>query len=168
MAHPSYITHVSNGHNGCFIACAAMILGVPYDEAFRRTHPKRDPNDRRGGYVSPGRALKRLTQWGLKPRVIEIDSIRNLKKTALIWIRWSPHSALMHSYVYEHKTKKFWDPNFISPISDWALAEADRLKETVILLDGYKPGPGMPPPKPNPTIIPAISYYSDPAYVYDF
>lgn len=165
MAHPSYISHVDNQHNGCFVACAAMILGVPYDQAFKLTHPKRNPNDHRGGFVSPTRALKKLEQWGLKPRVIQIDSIRNLKQTALIWIRWSPRSALMHSYVYEHKTKQFWDPNVYNPISKWGIDEADKLKETVVLLDGYKPGPGMPPPKPSPF---RYSYGYGSEYDYDF
>lgn len=168
MAHPSYITHVSNRHNGCFVACAAMILGVPYMDAFKKTHPKRDPGDHRGGFVSTTRALKRLTQWGLQPRVIEIDSIRKLKQTALIWIRWSPRSRLMHSYVYEHKTGKFWDPNLSYALPNWAIEQADRLKELVVVLGGYNPAPGNPPPPPTPKPYKWLDYDSDPRYVYDF
>lgn len=136
------------------MACFAMLLGVPYREAFKMVHPKRDFLDARGGVVSAERAFKRLKQFGLKPRNIAIDSVRNLKQTAVIWIRWNPGRASMHSYVYEAKTGFFWDPNFVNPISSEGIEEIDLLKEQVIVLDGYKPANNIIQDFSAPRIVP--------------
>lgn len=70
----------------------------------------------------------------------------------------------MHSVLYESKTNKFWDPNWDGPVNPngWKFNEIDFRKETVVILDGYVPAEGMPPPIPEPVRY----FYSE--EIYDF
>lgn len=148
MALPPNIRHVDNEDFGCFVACVAMLLGKDYNTAFKDVHPTRSIYSNKGGGITPTSAFRRLKALGLQPRKIEIDSIKNLQQTALVWLRWSPNSHLMHSVVYEHKTKLFWDPNSTRPLGNFGISQLDKLKETVVILDSYNP--------PEGPIVPAV------------
>ena len=137
--HPSGIRHVDNDEYGCFVACVAMLYGLTYQEAFCMVHPRRFQNSRLGGRITPDKAFQKLIEFGLEPRVIQIGTIWDLDQTALIWLRWTPRSGLMHSVIYEHKRARFWDPNYDRPLVPHQIRNLDFLKEQVIVLDGYHP-----------------------------
>ena len=157
MALPRNIRRVENNYNGCFVACYGMLLGLDYDAAFARVHPGRSIYDSRGGGLSPAEAIDALKAAGLQPRIVEIDSVRKLRQTALIWLRWDIGSPLMHSVVYEAKTGFFWDPNSWKPLSNYGIGNLNRLKENVVVLDNYNPPAGREPGSYSAEPIPTPS-----------
>lgn len=165
MATPNTISHVYGQHNGCFVACVAMLFGIDYEAAFKKVHPTRYIYDSYGGGIAPIDAFNLLKKWGWKPRLVPISkSILTLKQTAIIWVRWYADSPLMHSIVYESTTNKFWDPGQSYPLSSFRMT--DRLKENVVVLDGYTgPEKKIVPAAPIATwIMSADSCYMDLAY----
>lgn len=144
------IRHVDNNYSGCFVACIAMILGLKYEDAYKKLFPMRKPFD--SGGCSPQIAFKKLIRLGLQPRMLPANTnIRKLKTTSLIWLRWGgSDSNLMHSIFYEKENNNYWDPNYHLPLTDKIrLENVNRFKENVIALDGYVPPPvRVNPPSP--------------------
>jgi hypothetical protein len=100
--------------NGCFIACTAMLLGTSYNEAFKLIHPDKDPFNvelwSSSIGMTPEASIKRLVRLGLNPSPRPLRQLRNLRKTALILIRWACAPTLMHGIVYDVVRDKFLDP----------------------------------------------------------
>lgn len=101
--------------NGCFIACTAMLLGCTYYEAFKLIHPDKDPFKTElwssAVGMTPEAAIKRLVALGLNPVPRPLRQLRNLRKTALILIRWKWAPTLMHGVVYDSVRDRFLDPS---------------------------------------------------------
>jgi hypothetical protein len=102
--------------NGCFIACLAMLKGITYEEAFKLIHPDKDMAaisyyDRIG--LTPEESIQRLEQLGLGPVHRPLRQLRNLRRTALLLIRWEHAPTLLHGVVFDASTKKFLDPGYL-------------------------------------------------------
>ena len=104
--------------SGCFIACAAMLLGTSYDEALKLIHPERviARYDKVG--LTPEESILRLSAFGLNPNARPLRQLRNLRRTALIYIRWRIQPELMHAIVYDASRKRFLDPGTLYPHVD--------------------------------------------------
>jgi hypothetical protein len=105
--------------NGCFIACLAMLRGVTYEEAFKSVHPNRDPDkvDRWDDSVALRfeDAINALVMQDLKPELSKLRHLRNLRRTALLIMRWEYEPSRMHGVVFDAKTRKFLDPAWMRP-----------------------------------------------------
>lgn len=157
---PSNISHVYQGSMGCFVACVAMLLGKTYNQAYKLVHPSRawrsgnrwnwydgeilNYSFTHVGTISPEKAFKRLERLGLKPRYVKVKKLNLLHKTAIIWLRWDSDPTLMHSVVYDSKTKMFWDPMNPQPLNKKQKRNLERQIDSVIYLDAYKPPTGPP------------------------
>ena len=107
--------------SGCFIACAAMLLDISYNEALKLIHPEKDIDmcyryDEVG--LTPEESILRLTAFGLNPNPRPLRQLRNLRRTALLYIRWRIQPELMHAVVYDAARKKFLDPGTLYPHID--------------------------------------------------
>lgn len=107
--------------NGCFIACLAMLTGKTYRQAFSLIHPDKD-YDSIGHYepigLSPEESIKRMEELGLGPDPRPLRNLVNLRRTALIMIRWKYSPTLLHGIVFDASTKQLLNPNgSIRPLS---------------------------------------------------
>jgi hypothetical protein len=91
-----------------------MLLGITYHEAFKLIHPEKDPflvevwSPAIG--MTPEASIERLVKLGLNPVPRPLRQLRNLRKTALLLIRWKWAPSLMHGVVYDSVRDRFLDP----------------------------------------------------------
>lgn len=106
--------------SGCFIACTAMLLGISYADAFRVIHPDKDPYYTESwSYavgMSPEASIQKLVALGLNPSHRPLRQLRNLRRHALLLIRWSCEPTLMHGVVYDAIRDRFLDPSLFHPL----------------------------------------------------
>lgn len=108
-------------HDGCFVACVAMLLGITYLEAFKIVHPDRVLDEY--GYGSagirevdiPGAAFDILKRLNLNPKQARVRHMRNLRRLAVVLIRWRIDPTLMHAVVFDPKKKILLDPSSSAP-----------------------------------------------------
>lgn len=102
--------------NGCFIACTAMLLGTSYLDAFKIIHPDKNPFQTevwsRAIGMTPEASIQRLIKLGLNPVKRPLRQLRNLRRTALVLIRWEYAPTLMHAVVYDAIRDRFLDPGY--------------------------------------------------------
>lgn len=104
-------------HDGCFVACIAMLLGVTYLDAFKIVHPDRALDEYGYGFagiqeIDIARAafdiLKRLN---LNPKRANVQEIRRLRRLSVVLIRWRCSPTLLHAVVFDPKNKTILDPS---------------------------------------------------------
>lgn len=154
---PDIITPVIQGSMGCFVACTAMVMGISYAEAYELIHPGRakqkiwytfgtgrgrivvhsDSASDWDASLTPELAFNKLKRLGLKPRYADVRNIKKLKQTAIIWVRWEMQPDLMHSIVYDARTKLFWDPMKTVPLEPKGKRNLQRQLDSVIYLDSF-------------------------------
>ncbi len=145
----AFVPVYQKNYDGCFIACAAMLMHTDYDEAFKRLHPGRNQNllYSHGWKDTSGQvhtvALSLLTKLGANAKLSKWKSLYSFKrygnKPAIVIIRWSHAPDLCHCIFYNHKTKKFYDPSTGAPVGPKRLKRLDPQLDCGIVIDKLPP-----------------------------
>jgi hypothetical protein len=126
---------------GCFIACAAMLLRLPYREIFDKIHPG-IPFDKWGGGINTRSVMDeaRSTLESLNIQVTpgrarRFKSIQqHSKRHAVIIIRWRWQPWICHTILFDAEARKFIDP--LSKLYNrWTLQELEDQLEGVLYVD---------------------------------
>jgi ABC-type bacteriocin/lantibiotic exporter with double-glycine peptidase domain len=110
---------------GCFVACAAMLLDISYEDAFKKILPKHNYDSWsysawQESDLSIEKGLEVLSDLGIKVKRAKLRNVKSLKKrTSLIFLRWKTDPDLMHTLVFDGKQGKILDPlpSHIKPIT---------------------------------------------------
>ena len=117
--------HVQQDHeSGCFVACVAMILKVPYWQAVRIIHPHINVNSCAYSLhnlcLPLEESIKRLTRLGVRLKPARTRKLGSLSRDALLIIRWAMEPSRMHAVIYDHNKNRILDPaGRIYPLSEW-------------------------------------------------
>lgn len=93
--------------DGCFVACLAMLLGETYSNVYAKLFPDRFDGH---GDIPLEQASYILESLGLKPVPSRARRIKNLRRDAVIVIRWKDFPSLSHAAVWSSKRRKTLDP----------------------------------------------------------
>jgi hypothetical protein len=93
--------------DGCFVACVAMLLGDTYGKAYCEMFPDRYDGHGDLPVENVPQVLERL---GFKPVPSRARRIKNLRRDAVIVIRWRDFPSLSHAAVWNSKKRKTLDP----------------------------------------------------------
>lgn len=110
---------------GCFTACLAMMLNQSYFDTIKIVHPNKYfglfSKKSSDVAISIEDALRKLEESNIKVVPINIKKIQDLKKDALLIVRWkSPTDAdvFLHTIMYDSCEKKILDPAHKVPYSN--------------------------------------------------
>ncbi|HEY5268151.1 MAG TPA: hypothetical protein VII94_03375 [Candidatus Saccharimonadales bacterium] len=141
----AFVPVSQKNYDGCFIACAAMLMGTDYDTAFKRLHPGRNQNllSSHGWEDTSGQvhviALNLLAKLGADAKLAKWKRLKSFKrygsKSAIVIIRWRHAPELCHCIFYSHKTKKFYDPSTASVIGPMKLMRLEKQMDCGIIVD---------------------------------
>lgn len=106
-------------HTGCFIACAAMLLGKTYREAFQLFHPGKDADATYTHGFSDmsmeDTAHRLLRGLGFETHTGRYKKFRTYEKRvdkhAIMIIRWEYAPTMCHCIMFDGESKNFIEPS---------------------------------------------------------
>lgn len=131
-------------HNGCFIACVAMLLGKTYDEAFQLLHPGKKPDETyEHGFRDmsmEATAHKLLQKLGFRSRTSKYRKFRTFQnrvnKNTIMIIRWAFSPTLCHCIMFDAERKAFIDPSGGYIVEgEYMLKRFQRQLDTAIIIE---------------------------------
>ena len=97
--------------HGCFYAGLAMLLGVSYEQAFKRVHPHLSTSALLASpLLAADQTVSVLQRLGIKHSPAKARRVRSLRHNALIVVRWTCAPNVSHTFVYDADERRLLDP----------------------------------------------------------
>lgn len=108
--------------DGCFIACVAILLGISYEDSFRRLFPNKimrtDSYWESNIALTVEQSLDMLPHIGIQLQKTNLRNVKLLKgRTSFIILRWKNEPNLSHGLIFDGSSGKFLDPVFYPPLN---------------------------------------------------